>query len=408
MEGVIVDLEETLGNTEAETCYGRIHDLEGATPTMCHMALKQLVDLGLIRHIVSQNCDGLHLRSGVPRRKMSEVHGNMYIEACLKCRPPVEYVRDFDVTEKTGRFNHKTGRKCYYCGNDLKDTIVHFGERGKIMWPLNWRGIDAIMDDVDLILCLGSSLKVLKSYERLWARERSAKQKPDLFIVNLQWTPKDKCCSVKLHARCDDFMKLVMEKLQVNIPPYPSQWGDPLRRTATPLHPWEKVTSVKANNWYEKQIEVEVKKSSLKTENDVSSSAEDSTSASWTPSGYFKHVALFRSVPEGVNPYEGVEFPAKTSVTKEQQPSSIPSLPQPGWYGRYLKKIPTTKRSRRRGKGLRCAVGSTAKPEETSQIIQLKIESVSELLPDSDDCVEKIENPLILSQDQDAVIFVDT
>lgn len=59
---------------------------EDAIPSKCHMALKALLDAGYIKYIVSQNIDGLHLRSGVERKNLAELHGNMFVENCNKCR----------------------------------------------------------------------------------------------------------------------------------------------------------------------------------------------------------------------------------------------------------------------------------------------------------------------------------
>ncbi|XP_057571044.1 NAD-dependent protein deacetylase sirtuin-7 isoform X2 [Hippopotamus amphibius kiboko] len=186
-------------------------DLSEAEPTLTHMSIARLHEQKLVQHVVSQNCDGLHLRSGLPRTAMSELHGNMYIEVCTACTPNREYVRVFDVTERTALHRHQTGRTCHKCGAQLRDTIVHFGERGTLGQPLNWEAATQAASKADTILCLGSSLK---------------------------WTPKDDWAALKLHGKCDDVMQLLMDELGLEIPCY-SRWQDPIFSLATPLRAGE-------------------------------------------------------------------------------------------------------------------------------------------------------------------------
>ncbi|XP_042525975.1 NAD-dependent protein deacetylase sirtuin-7 isoform X1 [Dipodomys spectabilis] len=237
-------------------------DLSEAEPTLTHMSITRLHEQKLVQHVVSQNCDGLHLRSGLPRTAISELHGNMYIEVssltgmqglsarqapltvpscsqvCTSCIPNREYVRTFDVTERTALHRHQTGRACHKCGTQLRDTIVHFGERGTLGQPLNWEAATEAASRADTILCLGSSLKVLKKYPRLWCMTKPPSRRPRLYIVNLQWTPKDDWAALKLHGKCDDVMQLLMGELGLEIPLY-NRWQDPIFSLATPLRAGE-------------------------------------------------------------------------------------------------------------------------------------------------------------------------
>ena len=89
-------------------------------PTYTHEALQKLVSAGLLKHVISQNTDGLHRLSGIPRDRLSELHGNSFYERCEKCG--TKYERSF-VARTSGsavpavtcvhcNCSHRTGRIC--------------------------------------------------------------------------------------------------------------------------------------------------------------------------------------------------------------------------------------------------------------------------------------------------------
>jgi NAD+-dependent protein deacetylase sirtuin 6 len=61
-----------------------------AIPTYTHMAIRQLVANGFVKFVVSQNIDGLHVRSGLSVDNLAELHGNVFMEECKKCHALVQ------------------------------------------------------------------------------------------------------------------------------------------------------------------------------------------------------------------------------------------------------------------------------------------------------------------------------
>lgn len=124
----------------------------GARPNPGHLAVARLVEQGRAALVVTQNIDGLHEASGVPREKLVELHGNGTYAKCLDCGLRHELVDVRAAFEATG-----DPPPCRACGGLVKSATISFGQAMPVEAMAR---AQAAAEDADLFLVLGSSLVV--------------------------------------------------------------------------------------------------------------------------------------------------------------------------------------------------------------------------------------------------------
>lgn len=201
----------TMRNSGLEWAKNNPLAFEDKIPTFTHMAIAELVRRRLVRHVISQNVDGLHLRSGIPRTQLSELHGNVFREVCRDCKS--EVIRDFEVMDPFSE-DRTTGRLCNKCGGVLTDDLVDFGEN---LSSTETRNARKHSRRADLSVVLGSSLRVTPaSTFPLITHENGGA----VVVINLQKTALDTKCRIRVFGPCDEFMALVMSKFDIPVPLY--------------------------------------------------------------------------------------------------------------------------------------------------------------------------------------------
>ncbi|XP_022201385.2 NAD-dependent protein deacetylase Sirt6 [Nilaparvata lugens] len=189
-----------------------------AIPTKTHMSLVKLLAEGKIHYVVSQNIDGLHLRSGLPRSSLAELHGNMFVEQCAKCS------RQFVRCSATS----SVGQKCLQkpCPTSMLNSRPCRGRMHDVIldWEHDLPERDLGMADfhscvADLSICLGTTLQIIPS-GNLPLHTKKYGQGGKLVICNLQPTKHDKKADLLIHAYVDEIMSLLMENLGLAIPEY--------------------------------------------------------------------------------------------------------------------------------------------------------------------------------------------
>eukprot|EP00483_Globobulimina_turgida_P002262 UN02264 len=194
-------------------------NIDDVVPTYTHMALVTLMQNKLLNYVVTTNVDGLHRKSGIEKDCLAELHGSIYMEFCNKCGR--EYYRDYNVQKMQKNiasiatvFTRFTGRFCENekCKGKLRDSIIAFGENlpGNELHKSSNNSTKA-----DLNIVIGSSMRVNPACSL-------PLQGKDFVLINLQKTPYDDAARLRVWAKCDDFMKMVMDELKIIVEAYKS------------------------------------------------------------------------------------------------------------------------------------------------------------------------------------------
>ena len=88
-----------------------------AKPNAGHMAFAELEAMGILKSLITQNIDNLHIEAG--NKKVLEIHGNKLKLRCVNCNARFPKI-GFDLSTLPPQ--------CPECGGIVKDDIVMFGE----------------------------------------------------------------------------------------------------------------------------------------------------------------------------------------------------------------------------------------------------------------------------------------
>ncbi len=166
----------------------RHDDMIQAEPNRGHRAVSSLIQRGKASAVITQNTDGLHQKSGVPEKKIIELHGNSTYATCLTCnsRHELEWIREMYL-------NDGLAPDCPECGGIIKTATVSFGQP---MPKDKMRAAQIETLACDLMVAVGSSLKVFPAASfPITARQNGAQ----LIILNRDPTDLDKYANLVLN-----------------------------------------------------------------------------------------------------------------------------------------------------------------------------------------------------------------
>lgn len=164
-------------------------------PNNGHYALVELQNMGLMKFLISQNVDGLHLASGIKPELIAEFHGNRTLMRCLSCDRQFPK-KDLWDERKWGN-GYRTSPVipgqpvCPECRGRIISSVVNFGD------PIPEKELRLSISHsqkADVFVAIGSSLTVTPAADMpLKAKTNGAA----LIIINKMETGLDTLSDIR-------------------------------------------------------------------------------------------------------------------------------------------------------------------------------------------------------------------
>jgi len=183
-------------------------------PNQGHYLIEELLGMGKLDYLISQNIDGLHAKSGIPFEKLAELHGNMYFLKCLSCGKKLTFEEAGWNKRLHGMgFRMSKQRKrhprCPDCEGRLINSIVNFGD------PLPQDELQESMRrsaGSDVFFVIGSSLVVYPAAHMPAIAQQSGSK---LIILNQGETPYDNIADLRFSDSIADILPSIIEKVKI-------------------------------------------------------------------------------------------------------------------------------------------------------------------------------------------------
>ncbi|MBY9020128.1 MAG: sigma factor regulator FecR [Candidatus Lokiarchaeota archaeon] len=182
-------------------------------PNQGHYAILELLNLGKLNYLISQNVDGLHVKSGIPFEKLAELHGNRYFMKCLECGKKLTFEEAGWDKMKMGQ-GYRSGKirknqpNCPDCGGRLISSIVNFGD---ILPVDELEESQRKSRSADVFFVVGSSLVVNPAAQMPEIAWRSGAK---LIILNQGETPYDSVADLRFFEPIGDVLPNIVKRVK--------------------------------------------------------------------------------------------------------------------------------------------------------------------------------------------------